>query len=105
METPLAFQVRGGRDLVVALGSALDEVAHRIEDVDAKFHDETEARHAFDYGFSVFRQGEVPVTCMVHRRAVSLMLGGRQVGGGPVALEALRAAVTVALAPAKKPKK
>ncbi len=93
MEVPLAFQVRGGSEVLLALASALDEVHERIHSVDAQFHDSVEARNDFERGFIVFRPGEVPVTCMVHRRDVVLMLGRRQVGSGPIALEPLRAAV------------
>lgn len=99
-ETPLAFQVRGGASLLERLASALAEAHERILAIDAAFHDDPAAREAFEAGFVVFRAGDVPVTCVVQRRAVSLMLGARQVGVGAVALDALRDAVSRAQAAA-----
>ncbi len=97
MEAPLAFQIRANVLLLERLDDALDEVHATIATLDKQFHDDVDARNAFELGFVVFRPGDVMVTCAVQRRMVTVMLGLRQVGDGPLELADFRSALKKAL--------
>lgn len=98
MEAPLAFQVRGGKQLLEKIQRVLLQSHTRIKDIDDRFHEDMTARTAFENGFVVFEPGETPVTCIVCRRRATLILGDRQVGSGSVQLDSLLLAVSTALA-------
>lgn len=98
MESPLAFQIRGGRTLLECLRSVCERCIAKVRDIDLRYHDDPTARFEFEGGFVIFEPGDLPITCIVRRRVATLVLGGQQVGSDAVQLEALMAAVDSALA-------
>lgn len=96
-ETPFGFQLRHDSSVLNTLKSATEEVIEKIHHVDANFHDSPEARFAFEYGFSVFRQSVTPICYVVQQRKAFLSIGGRSVGGQSIDLQEFLFALKEAL--------
>lgn len=84
LEKPFAFQVRADFSLLIRMSKLVQEVIDKIEKIDEDFHKSKKAKADFEQGVVVFKPGEVPLTCLVHRRQVYLSIAGRSVGDGPM---------------------
>lgn len=93
-EVPVIFQYRNlGENLIKQLHSALVEVKKKLALFDKSYHDDVHVASEFDYGCVVFRQGDLPITCIVQRRDCTLIIGSRQFGNQPIDLNALIKAI------------
>lgn len=100
-EVPIAFQVRGGHSFLTALADTLKKVLKSIVETDEEYHDSFQAYTDFHEGTVVFTRGEIPITAIIQQRMVTLVIGSRTLGTGPVKVEALLEAVRTTLATAE----
>lgn len=100
-EVPIAFQVRGGHTFLAALADTLQNVLDSILIVEDQYHDNSKARRDFHEGMVVFTPGEVPITAIIQQRIVTLVIGSRLFGTGPVNVGDLLEAVHMTLATAE----
>ncbi len=100
-EVPIAFQVRGGHTFLSTLADTLQKVLDSIMMVDDQYHDNAKAKRDFHEGMVVFTPGDTPITAIIKERAVTLVIGSRLFGTGPVKVEALLEAVHLTLATAE----
>lgn len=92
-ESPVIFQIRSHDTAMLRnMYSALQEVSQKLKAFDEKYHTDVHIASAYDYGCVIFRQGDVPITCIVQRQECTLIIGGRQFGTLPIDLnEMIRA--------------
>lgn len=89
-EVPVIFQFRNhGSNVIKHLYSALVEVKKKIALFDKSYHDDVHVASEFDYGCVVFRQGDLPITCIIQRRDCTLIIGNRQFGNQQIDLDSL----------------
>jgi hypothetical protein len=102
-EYAVAFQTRGGSEIVSRLLSVLDDYTAQAAEIEVQFHDVPAQRQRFEQGFVVFQPGEPPILLMAHRRTVSLLIGHQPFGSGIVFdVPALQLALRRFLAKAEK---
>lgn len=96
-EMPIAFQVRGGLGILESIAKTLEKCVQEIVRIDENYHTDTAARNDYEYGVVVFTPGRIPITAILQERIVTLVVGTRTFGGGPVKttplLEAIRATI------------
>lgn len=103
MAGPLAFQVRGGAQLLESLSDAVGECLARIKAIDEGFHNDQACRQAFEDSFVIHAAGQTPVTLVTQARRTTLIIGARQVGNGALFnLDAFQKALKKALARLEK---
>lgn len=101
-EYPLAFQVRGGVSILESLESSLQQAIAHIEHIDDLYHYEAQAKVDYHQGMVVFTPGYIPITLVIQQRMVTVLIGSRQLGDGPVrSVDQLLSAVQEAIAKAE----
>ncbi len=72
---PSIAQVRMSFSSLLSLQAAVGEAVTRAQQVEEQYHDSQEAENAFSHGFCVFKPGEPAITCVVQRRALTVLVG------------------------------
>lgn len=84
VEAPLAFQARGGAELIARLMDILEEGLTRLVLLDVEYHTKAEAARTFHEGFVIFKPGSPALTLIGCERFLTLVVGNRPVGDGPL---------------------